>query len=438
MATSHEVTLDGHDDPVGLAAHLAASGEFGQYVVYERDSEIILAADPSAEVVLDRDGVRVHGSAGTRRVTWTDDPLGVLGGVVGELMSPGRPMLGWATFELGYALAGQRHLLDEATLAHLMLPATVVRITGSTVWISTTGRDRLERLRELARGPIMADDRPGMAVSTDAGDPGGYRTDVRRVVESINEGALAKLILSRAVPLPLRADLPATYRRGRAGNTPARSYLLRLGDWHSAGFSPETVAEIDGDGWIVTHPLAGTRANGQGTERDSRHRDELRNDPKEIYEHAVSVKLAHDDLVPICEPGSVSVSDFMVPIERGSAQHLSSTVRGRLASGRSGWDGLAAVFPAVTCCGIPRASAMRHLRELERQPRGLYGGAVLLAEPDGALDAALVLRAIYDKDERTWLRAGAGIVAGSDPFREYEESCEKLRSVAPYVVPEAV
>jgi anthranilate synthase component 1/salicylate synthetase len=110
-------------------------------------------------------------------------------------------------------------------------------------------------------------------------------------------------------------------------------------------------------------------------------------------------------------------------------------VHGRLAEDATAWDALRAVFPAVTASGIPKKPAYDCISRLERGPRGIYSGAVLTASSDGSLDAALVLRSVFEEDGRTWLRAGAGILPGSTPERELEETCEKLRSVAPYVVP---
>jgi salicylate synthase len=139
-------------------------------------------------------------------------------------------------------------------------------------------------------------------------------------------------------------------------------------------------------------------------------------------------------MLTICEPSTVAVSEFMSVKERGSVQHLGSRVRGVLADDRTSWDTLAALFPAVTASGIPKAPAYDQITMHEEHPRDLYAGAVLTASQDGSMDAALVLRAIYRRAGRTWLRAGAGIVADSTPDREFEETCEKLRSVAPYVV----
>ncbi|HEX5741236.1 MAG TPA: salicylate synthase, partial [Pilimelia sp.] len=264
-----------------------------------------------------------------------------------------------------------------------------------------------------------------------ADDP-AYRAAVAAAVRRIRDGGYDKVILSRLVEVGVPVDLPATYLAGRRANTPARSYLLRWGGWEAAGFSPEVVVQVGADGAVRTQPLAGTRAlSGAG---DAGRRAELYRDAKEVFEHAISVRLAVAEMERVCAPGSVAVRQFMGVAERGSVQHLASEVTGQRAAGRTSWDVLAALFPAVTASGIPKAAACAAIRAGEAEHRGLYSGAVLAVDPDGALDAALVLRSVFRRAGRTWLRAGAGVVADSTADRELEETREKLRSVSRYLV----
>jgi salicylate synthase len=185
----------------------------------------------------------------------------------------------------------------------------------------------------------------------------------------------------------------------------------------------------------VTQPLAGTRVLTDDPAENRRLRTELLANAKEIYEHAISVKAACEDLHTVCEPGSLSVEEFMAVRERGTVQHLASRVTGQLAAGRRAWDAFGAVFPAVTASGVPKQAVYASIRHHEGKARGLYSGAVLTVESGGAMDAALVLRAVYRRNGATWLQAGAGIVEQSRPEREFEETCEKLDSVARYLVP---
>ncbi len=262
----------------------------------------------------------------------------------------------------------------------------------------------------------------------------GYRSRVAKAVEEIAAGHYHKVILSRCVPVPFPLDFPATYRLGRRHNTPARSFLLSLGGIRAVGYSPELVAAVQGNGVVVTEPLAGTRALGHGAARDRKAREELQSDPKEIVEHTISVRGALREIGEVARSGSASITDFMTVRERGSVQHLGSTVSARLHPSKDRIDALEALFPAVTASGIPKAAGIDAILRLDETPRGLYSGAVTLFSADGGLDAALTLRAAYEQNGRTWLRAGAGVVAASQPEREFEETCEKLATLAPYLV----
>ncbi|MNN14807.1 Isochorismate synthase/isochorismate lyase [compost metagenome] len=240
--------------------------------------------------------------------------------------------------------------------------------------------------------------------------------------------------MSRKIPLNRELDMIASYVAGRRANNPARSYLLNLDGLQAAGFSPETVAEVDADGWVSTFPLAGTRSAGSSKGEEGRLRTELINDPKEIAEHAVSVKLAFEELEHICESGTISVIDFMSVVNRGTVQHLASRLRGKLKHGCSAWHALRALFPAVTASGIPKQEAIEAIGLIEDQPRNLYSGSVLTVDSSGALDAALVLRTIFQQGGAAWLQAGAGIVSMSSPARELEETREKLSSFSARLV----
>jgi salicylate synthetase len=141
------------------------------------------------------------------------------------------------------------------------------------------------------------------------------------------------------------------------------------------------------------------------------------------------------DISFTAEPGTAVVTDFMTVRERGSVQHLGSTVGARLHPSMDRMDALEALFPAVTASGIPNAESVDAILCLDESPHGLYSGAVVTFSADGGMDAALALRAAYERNGQAWLRAGAGIIAASTPDREFEETCEKLTTLAPYLVP---
>jgi salicylate synthase len=191
---------------------------------------------------------------------------------------------------------------------------------------------------------------------------------------------------------------------------------------------------VDADGRVSTQPLAGTRARNGSPEQIERLGTELLTDPKEVYEHAISMRSSWSELGTVCAPGSVRVDEPMMIRHRGAVQHIGSVVSGQLAPGRTALDAFGAVFPAVTASGIPRPEACACIARLEPHQRGIYGGAVMRACSDGSLDAALVLRSIFQADRQAWLQAGAGIVRDSRPEREFQETREKLESIAPFVV----
>lgn len=253
-------------------------------------------------------------------------------------------------------------------------------------------------------------------------------------VDEIAAGRYHKVILSRCVEVPFAIDFPLTYRLGRRHNTPVRSFLLQLGGIRALGYSPELVTAVRADGVVITEPLAGTRALGRGPAIDRLARDDLESNSKEIVEHAISVRSSLEEITDIAEPGSAAVIDFMTVRERGSVQHLGSTIRARLDPSSDRMAALEALFPAVTASGIPKAAGVEAIFRLDECPRGLYSGAVVMLSADGGLDAALTLRAAYQVGGRTWLRAGAGIIEESEPEREFEETCEKLSTLTPYLV----
>ncbi|GAA3012330.1 salicylate synthase [Streptosporangium longisporum] len=455
-------------DPLSLVTRLAGSGLFTDYVVYERPGRWTFAGGVAGEVILEPGVVRSRWADGpAEEETWSGRPSAALEAALQSAPWPAWNAYGWIAFEFAAHVPAGR-------LAHLVVPRTEVRIEEGRAVVTSTDPGEAERVAALLSEPVAsqvvppgASPVPPSAVSSAASSvvspaaspvmssaevaataapvpspvdvrPGGddYRARVARAVAEIGAGLYQKVIVSRRLPVPFPVDVVATYACGRAANTPARSFLLDLDGFRSAGFSPEVLVSVDEAGTVTTQPLAGTRAFGRGESVDSLTRRELEGDPKEIFEHAVSVRASQEELYRVCAPDTVRVTGFMTVKERGSVQHLGSSVSGELAPGRTGWDALDALFPGVTASGIPKPEAIDAIARLE-EPRGLYAGAVLSVSRDGAMDAALVLRAIYSENGRAWLRAGAGIVSGSTPEREYEETCEKLSSIAPYVVPSA-
>lgn len=435
-ATSSPIPLPAQVDPADLAAELAALlpervGE--EYLLYERGDHWVLASGVRAMIELDSDEVRVIREGVTRRQLWSGRPGPVLGEAIDRLLLETDQLFGWIAFEFGvYRYGLQQRLAPRTPLARVFWPNTRIVVTRDAVQLwGATDVHRDVVLGLLGDGVPEVREAYGVDV---VADPSGYRDRVASAVGEIAAGRYHKVILSRSLEVPFALDFPATYRLGRRHNTPVRSFLLRLGGIRAVGYSPELVAAVQDDGIVVTEPLAGTRALGRGAARDRQARNDLESNSKEIVEHAISVRSSLQEMAEIARPGSAVVTDFMTVRERGSVQHLGSTVSGRLGPSNDRMDALEAFFPAVTASGIPKAGGVEAILRLDEGPRGLYSGAVVMFSADGGLDAALTLRAAYERDGKTWLRAGAGIIEESTPEREFEETCEKLSTLAPYLV----
>ncbi|MFE7623135.1 salicylate synthase [Streptomyces sp. NPDC057509] len=439
--------LEAHHDAAATATRLARAALADQYMVYETEGGVWHFAAGSA-VSLTAYATGVTARAGGR--TWTSRtdgrPLTVFAAALNALSEAhgtnpgGRHFYGWAAFELAHLLHADPGATGDGPLLHALVPSVEVTFTPEETVVCAVDEAWLRKVAELLAEPVTRQPRsdgttPEGAEHIIAVGCAAYGSAVAGTVEDIRAGLLEKAVVSRKVPLPVEpaVDFPGTYLAGRRSNTPARSYLLDLGGYRAAGFSPETVLEVSAQGRVSTQPLAGTRAHGPDQGENARRRAELLSDPKEIHEHAVSVRLAWEEVAAVCRPRSVAVEEFMAVRQRGSVQHLASRVSGRLRRNAGPWDAFASLFPAITATGVSKRHALQALTRHEEGPRGLYGGAVFRGSTAGALDAALVLRTVIGQGDATWLRAGAGVTAQSRPEREIEETCEKLRSVAPYL-----
>ncbi|MGW0650383.1 salicylate synthase [Streptomyces umbrinus] len=431
----HKLVVPTSNDPLLVVAALARKFGTEDHVVYEGPQGYAFAVGRLADVAVHRDAVRARHRGGESHEFWASSPYPALQRALDGLPVEEWRAYGTADFELSYAGGELHDTLDDRPLLRLVVPELEVTLHDGVAEIRGIDRHRLHRVADLVLGPMTEPDVETAPVPVEEAGAADYEKAVDHTVRAINEGKLQKVILSRVVPLSWEVDLVATYVEGRRNNTPARSFLLRLDGIEAAGFSPEIVVSVDSSRQVIAQPLAGTRALHPDAEENARVREGLLADSKEIYEHAISVKIAYDELAALSAPTPPVVSDFMVVKERGSVQHLGSEVRAELPPDKGAWDAFATLFPAVTASGIPKDVAYHYIREYEPGDRRLYAGAVLTVGQDGTLDAALVLRTVFRAENRTWLRAGAGIVAQSTAERELEETSEKLRSIAVHAVP---
>ncbi|MDO8644553.1 MAG: anthranilate synthase component I family protein, partial [bacterium] len=194
------------------------------------------------------------------------------------------------------------------------------------------------------------------------------------------------------------------------------------------GSSPETMVRLE-EGQITLRPIAGTRPRGASGAEDARLAKELLADPKERAEHTMLVDLGRNDLGRVAAGGTVHVDELMTVEKYSHVQHIVSNVRARLAPGKNGFDLVRSAFPAGTLSGSPKIRAMEIIEGLEPTRRGTYGGCVGYISFSGNLDMAITIRSALIKDGKISIQAGAGIVADSDPEKEYEECLNKAKGV---------
>jgi anthranilate synthase component 1 len=204
-------------------------------------------------------------------------------------------------------------------------------------------------------------------------------------------------------------------------------------DWQIIGSSPEVMvkAERDEEGGIIAtvRPIAGTRPRGKTTQEDEAFAADLLQDPKEVAEHIMLVDLGRNDLGRVCKNGTVKVDELMI-IERYShVMHIVSNVVGKLAKNKTAWDLLKACFPAGTVSGAPKIRAMEIINELELTRRGVYSGVYGYYDFEGQLNSALAIRTMVLHNQTVTVQAGAGLVADSEPEKEYEETLNKARGL---------
>ncbi len=247
---------------------------------------------------------------------------------------------------------------------------------------------------------------------------------VRRVKEYILAGDIFQAVISRKIGCSLEGDPFRIYRALRMINPSPYMFYLDFGEFRVIGSSPEMLVRVE-RGKVTTVPIAGTRLRGKTPEEDERLAGDLLSDEKERAEHLMLVDLARNDVGRVSRFGSVRVDEFM-SVERFShVQHLVSTVQGILSDHLTPFDALKSCFPAGTVSGAPKVRAMEIIEELEPERRGLYAGAVGYAGFDRTLEFAITIRTIVARAGRAEVQVGAGIVADSDPAREWEETENK-------------
>ena len=244
----------------------------------------------------------------------------------------------------------------------------------------------------------------------------------------IYEGEIFQVVLSQRFSMSFEGDSFNLYRALRQINPSPYLFYLDFDEVVLIGSSPEVLVRVE-DGRAQLLPIAGTRPRGRNAAEDERLAEELLNDPKERAEHLMLVDLGRNDLGRICSVGSVVVDRYAY-IERYShVMHIVSAVSGEVAPHFQPMDVLRACFPAGTVSGAPKVRAMEIIDALEPTKRGIYAGAVGYIDFSGNMDTCIAIRTMVVRDNEIFIQAGAGIVADSNPEREYEETENKARAL---------
>lgn len=335
---------------------------------------------------------------------------------------------------------------DVAVMDHrdgtILLIANAINGDGSPERAQEAYADacaRLDRMTARLAAPAVST----VAVTTSDPDPAyreritpqEYMDMVRHGQRAVVDGDVFQVVLSQRFEMDCPVDALEVYRCLRVTNPSPYLYLFRgvePGPGGSridiVGSSPEALVRVE-DGRVVSHPIAGSRPRGRKPEEDHELGEDLLRDPKERAEHLMLVDLARNDLSRVCNPGTVSVVEFMAVERYSHIMHLVSTVTGDMRPGRSAVDVFRAAFPAGTLSGAPKPRALELIEELEPVRRGIYGGVVGYFDFAGNMDQAIAIRTAVIKGGKAYIQAGAGIVHESVPRSEDAESRTKAAAV---------
>ncbi|KAJ5686159.1 hypothetical protein N7536_008778 [Penicillium majusculum] len=436
MSSQMSITFTSQANVLETVVEVLSNHKTDDYYAYERGEYWYIGIGSRSSLVIDSQGqtVTVNSESGqaSRSINGTSIADTAREFTTNHLKS-GFRIFGQVGFNYAAHILGQEYTPGNWPLLALLVPRLELVLHRDTTILkgvdeevkalsdsiqNSTGISTFQNIR-----PINTEDRRN------------YTATVENALSDISAGYYKKVIPSRTVEIPHKVNMPATLLTGRRPNNPARSFSLNHAGYQATGFSPEVVVSVNNKR-ISTEPLAGTRSSAGSKEEVSKLGEELLHDPKEIVEHVVSVREAITELQRLCPRDTVKIEDFMSIRTRGSVQHLGSRITGILSPEKDIWDAFDVVFPSITASGIPKHAALEAIQRLEDQPRELYSGAVIMIEDLESFEAALVLRTVFQDRNRAWIQAGAGVISQSNPQRELTETCEKLASIAPFVIPD--
>ncbi len=393
----------------------------------------------------------------SKRISHNNKPLDVLREYMGQYrpaVIAGLPrfwggMVGYITYEMvSFFEKIPNNLPPEKPLAHFIIPDELLifdNIFNTLFLVAITfpedssdapacykrAEDRLHLMLQKINKPLPESEKLSIDVDlklTPDLDEEGFRKNVAKIKQYIKDGDIIQAVISQPFTCDVPPDLLELYRAQRYINPSPYLFFLNLNGTALVGSSPETMVRLENR--IATiRPIAGTRHRGKTEQEDRALADELLKDEKERAEHLMLVDLGRNDLGRVAETGTVQVTDLMVVERYSHVMHLVSNINSDLREDCDAWDLLAASFPTGTLSGAPKVRAMEIIADLEKRPRGPYGGAVGYVSFDGNLDMAITIRTACAEDGKLTVQAGAGIVADSDPERERQETVNKAMAL---------
>jgi len=293
---------------------------------------------------------------------------------------------------------------------------------------------KIEKIKDILRGETRLRERESLCrehktVINSNFTKSGFEKSVKKAKGYIRKGDIIQAVLSQRFEVKLKhASGFNVYRALRSINPSPYMYYIRVKDVEVVGSSPELLVRCE-NGTVETRPIAGTRRRGADEKEDKALAKELLGDPKERAEHIMLVDLGRNDLGRISQSGTIRLPEFMIIEKYSHVMHIVSSVIGKLKKGKDSFDVMAATFPAGTVTGAPKIRAMEIIDELENVRRGIYAGCVGYFSFSGNLDTCITIRTIVIKKNKAYIQAGAGIVADSNPAREYRETENKAKAL---------
>lgn len=251
---------------------------------------------------------------------------------------------------------------------------------------------------------------------------------VEKIKGNIKNGEILQAVISRQFECKYNSSLLNAYRMLRVENPSPYMVYMKIDDSEIISTSPETLIKLK-DGRLTTFPIAGSRPRGKTKQEDLALEKELLSDKKELAEHNMLVDLGKEDMQKISVASSVELTEYLKVYRYSKIMHICSQIQGDIKSELDACNAIEAILPAGTLSGAPRTRACQIINELEKEPRGIYGGALGYLDFTGDMDTCIAIRMAVKRGDTLTVQAGAGIVADSVPQKEYEETQNKALAV---------